>query len=99
MLASGRPARAGHLRLRSWAHSLGYRGHILTKSRRYSTTYGALREERTDHRRALSPWMARTWSPNRPGGMSAPATLLHDAKESGGAAILLVVTLVLRPGG
>ncbi|MFE9609319.1 replication initiator [Streptomyces sp. NPDC006012] len=40
-----------HLRLRSWAHSLGYRGHILTKSRRYSTTYGALREERTDHRR------------------------------------------------
>ncbi|MER7926481.1 replication initiator [Streptomyces sp. NPDC096057] len=40
-----------HLRLRSWAHSLGYRGHILTKSRRYSTTYGALREERADHRR------------------------------------------------
>ena len=40
-----------HLRLRAWAHSLGYRGHILTKSRRYSTTYGALREERADHRR------------------------------------------------
>ncbi|MET9832685.1 replication initiator [Streptomyces sp. NPDC006385] len=40
-----------HLRLRSWAHALGYRGHILTKSRRYSTTYGVLREERADHRR------------------------------------------------
>ncbi|MEV5533843.1 replication initiator [Streptomyces prunicolor] len=40
-----------HVRLRTWAHSLGYRGHILTKSRRYSTTYGALREERADHRR------------------------------------------------
>ncbi|MGI5436394.1 replication initiator [Streptomyces shenzhenensis] len=40
-----------HLRPRPWAHSLGYRGHILTKSRRYSTTYGALREERADHRR------------------------------------------------
>ena len=40
-----------HLRLRSWAHSLGYRGHILTKSRRYSTTYGALREERADYRK------------------------------------------------
>ncbi|WP_367669448.1 replication initiator [Streptomyces sp. DT2A-34] len=40
-----------HLRLRPWAHALGYRGHILTKSRRYSTTYGALREERADHRR------------------------------------------------
>lgn len=40
-----------HLRLRSWAHALGYRGHILTKSRRYSTTYGALREERADYRK------------------------------------------------
>ncbi|MFE7272821.1 replication initiator [Streptomyces sp. NPDC057623] len=40
-----------HLRLRSWAHSLGYRGHILTKSRRYSTTYGALREERAEYQR------------------------------------------------
>jgi hypothetical protein len=40
-----------HLALRSWAHSLGYRGHVLTKSRRYSTTYGALREERAVHRR------------------------------------------------
>ncbi len=31
------------LRLRTWIHSLGYRGHILTKSRAYSTTYAALR--------------------------------------------------------
>ncbi|MFD6997799.1 replication initiator [Streptomyces mirabilis] len=38
-----------HLRLRVWAHSLGYRGHILTKSRRYSTTYAALRADRADH--------------------------------------------------
>ncbi|MEV8397148.1 replication initiator [Streptomyces niveus] len=40
------------LRLRAWAHTLGYRGHILTKSRVYSTTYGALRVERADHERA-----------------------------------------------
>ncbi|MFD3484500.1 replication initiator [Streptomyces sp. NPDC058665] len=40
------------LRLRAWAHTLGYRGHILTKSRAYSTTYGALRAERADHERA-----------------------------------------------
>ncbi|WP_366916499.1 replication initiator [Streptomyces sp.] len=40
-----------HLRLRTWAHSLGYRGHILTKSRRYSTTYGALRADRAEHQR------------------------------------------------
>ncbi|MFC8126448.1 replication initiator [Streptomyces sp. NPDC057302] len=37
------------LRLRAWAHSLGYRGHILTKSRAYSTTYAALRAARTVH--------------------------------------------------
>ncbi|GAA2446735.1 hypothetical protein GCM10010421_42980 [Streptomyces glaucus] len=37
------------LRLRTWAHTLGYRGHILTKSRAYSTTYAALRAERARH--------------------------------------------------
>lgn len=42
----------GSLRLREWAHTLGYRGHILTKSRAYSTTYAALREERAAHERA-----------------------------------------------
>jgi hypothetical protein len=31
------------LRLRAWAHMLGFRGHWSTKSRRYSTTLGALR--------------------------------------------------------
>lgn len=36
------------LRLRSWAHTLGYRGHILTKSRAYSTTYTALRADRAE---------------------------------------------------
>ncbi|MET7810100.1 replication initiator [Streptomyces sp. NPDC005395] len=37
------------LRLRTWTHTLGYRGHILTKSRAYSTTYAALRAERAHH--------------------------------------------------
>ncbi|WP_393100452.1 replication initiator [Streptomyces sp. LN325] len=37
------------LRLRAWAHTLGYRGHVLTKSRAYSTTYAALRAERAHH--------------------------------------------------
>ncbi|MGW3092267.1 replication initiator [Streptomyces sp. NPDC001102] len=37
------------LRLRAWTHTLGYRGHILTKSRAYSTTYAALRAERAHH--------------------------------------------------
>lgn len=37
------------LRLRVWTHTLGYRGHILTKSRAYSTTYAALRAQRAHH--------------------------------------------------
>jgi hypothetical protein len=36
----------GGLRLRSWAHMLGFGGHFSTKSRRYSTTLGALRRSR-----------------------------------------------------
>ena len=31
---------------------LGYGGHFLTKSRRYSVTFGQLRRARTEHRRA-----------------------------------------------
>jgi hypothetical protein len=34
------------LNLRAWAHSLGYRGHWLTKSRGWSTTFGELRAAR-----------------------------------------------------
>ncbi|WP_327325722.1 replication initiator [Streptomyces sp. NBC_01210] len=37
------------LHLRTWTHTLGYRGHILTKSRAYSTTYAVLRAERAHH--------------------------------------------------
>jgi hypothetical protein len=36
----------GRLRLRAWAHMLGFRGHWATKSRRYSTTMTALRRAR-----------------------------------------------------
>src|SRR5918993_1001168 len=41
----GRPELEG-LRLRAWAHMLGLRGHWSTKSRRYSTTFTALRRAR-----------------------------------------------------
>jgi hypothetical protein len=37
------------LRLRRWAHALGFRGHCFTKSRRYSTTFTALRRARHEH--------------------------------------------------
>ncbi|HVC72025.1 MAG TPA: replication initiator [Acidimicrobiales bacterium] len=36
------------LRLRAWAHTAGYRGHCLTKSRRFSTTFAALRATRQE---------------------------------------------------
>ena len=36
-------------RLAACAHQLGYRGHCVTKSRRYSTTFKALRQAREQH--------------------------------------------------
>ncbi|MEV5414118.1 replication initiator [Thermopolyspora sp. NPDC052614] len=39
-----------HLRLRPWAHMLGFRGHFSTKSRRYSVTLGELRKARAEYR-------------------------------------------------
>jgi hypothetical protein len=49
-LGGGRhwPARS---RLCEWAHMLGYGGHFLTKSRRYSVTFGQLRRARLEHRK------------------------------------------------
>jgi hypothetical protein len=49
-----------HLRLRAWAHMLGFRGHFSTKSRRYSTTLGALRDARAAWRRAQAMAAAET---------------------------------------
>ena len=40
------------LNLRRWAHMLGFRGHFLTKSHRYSTTFTALRAQRRTWRLA-----------------------------------------------
>ncbi|GAB1693425.1 replication initiator [Krasilnikovia sp. M28-CT-15] len=43
-----------YFRLRRWAHMLGFGGHFLTKSRRYSITFALLREQRIVFRRAQS---------------------------------------------
>jgi hypothetical protein len=53
-------------RYRAWAHMLGYGGHFLTKSRRYSVTFGQLRAARTEHRRAARPPDADRDAWNRP---------------------------------
>jgi hypothetical protein len=42
----GRLPEFADLKLWKWAHMLGFRGHFSTKSRRYSTTLGALRAAR-----------------------------------------------------
>jgi hypothetical protein len=42
------------LNLRKWAHMLGFRGHFLTKSRRYSTTFTAMRRARQAHQHATT---------------------------------------------
>ena len=48
----GRGKRApAHTRLCKWAHALGHGGHFLTKSRRYSVTFGQLRRARTEYRK------------------------------------------------
>jgi hypothetical protein len=53
-------------RFRAWAHMLGYGGHFLTKSRRYSVTFGQLRAARADHRRATRPATPGRDAWNRP---------------------------------
>ena len=42
-----------------WAHSLGFRGHFLTKARRYSVTFAALRAVRAEYRAQADPWLAQ----------------------------------------
>ena len=59
------------LGLRRHAHHLGYTGHYLTKSRRYSTTFGALREARI------------VWNQQRNGDASAPETTTRRLKAVG----------------
>jgi hypothetical protein len=41
------------LGFRKWAHALGHGGHFLTKSRRYSVTFGQLRRARAEYRKQL----------------------------------------------
>jgi hypothetical protein len=42
-----------------WAHTLGFRGHFLTKARRYSVTFAALRGVRAEYRAQADPWLAQ----------------------------------------
>ncbi|WP_372350205.1 replication initiator protein RepSA [Streptomyces sp. KL116D] len=80
-------------RLWAWAHMLGFRGHFLTKSRRYSSTFGARRQVRADYRAAqqreslglpepdttsvLAHWQYAGHG-HTPGESALAATIAHD---------------------
>ncbi|MDX3311217.1 Replication initiation protein [Streptomyces sp. ME08-AFT2] len=67
-----------HLRLRQWAHMLGFRGHFSTRTRHYSTTLTHLRAERT------------AWRTSRPDTQTltpAPASAETQAGQTGGSPI------------
>ncbi|MFJ9749679.1 replication initiator [Streptomyces chartreusis] len=77
------------LRLQEWTHTLGYRGHILSKSRAYSTTYAALRAERAGHMGhgdTASAVTERKWryvgSGHTPGAALIAASVADDLAES-----------------
>ena len=73
------------LRLAAWAHMLGFRGHFSTKSRRYSTTLGALRAERAAapararrHRQPLAARLTTTPRSSSPTGDSPDRPTARD---------------------
>lgn len=57
-----------------WLHTLGYRGHITTKSRHYSTTMGALRAARATWTRTRDAKHVEHKGDMRPKGRNAPVT-------------------------
>ncbi|MGY5044226.1 replication initiator [Streptomyces sp. 900105755] len=68
--------RHAHLRLRQWAHMLGFRGHFSTRTRHYSTTLTHLRAERT------------TWRTRQPDTQTpAPASAETQAGQTGGSPV------------
>jgi hypothetical protein len=59
----GRRPSLARLRLREWAHMLGFGGHFSTKSRRYSTTLGALRRARVAYATRRRRGRPSRWTP------------------------------------
>src|SRR4051794_13732859 len=79
-----------------YAHAIGYRGHCVTKSRRYSTTFKALRQAREDYVRARiagGSWPVERRSQLRYAGIGhdtdADAFLAHSGFEKRREARLL----------
>jgi hypothetical protein len=62
-----------------WAHSLGFRGHFLTKARRYSVTFAALRGVRAQYRAQDDPWLAQV----RAKAIGDPVVIRRDFHYAG----------------
>jgi hypothetical protein len=73
------PAASPYLRLRRWAHMLGFGGHFLTKSRRYSITFAMLRDQRVAFRRV------QTGGPEQAEPTAEPTTLVVNFLQFVGA--------------
>jgi hypothetical protein len=76
----GGDQRYERLNLRRWAHMLGFPGHFLTKSRAYSTTFGAIRTERRTWRllQDLAELDAATDDPNDIPADPGTVTVIND---------------------
>ncbi|MEV4908851.1 replication initiator, partial [Streptomyces albidoflavus] len=75
--------RHAHLRLRQWAHMLGFRGHFSTRTRRYSTTLAHLRAERTAWRTGrLDPQTPAPASPETQAGQTDSTPVSDRAGHS-----------------
>ncbi|MER7840905.1 replication initiator [Streptomyces sp. NPDC096040] len=72
--------RHAHLRLRQWAHMLGFRGHFSTRTRHYSTTLAHLRAERT-------AWRTRRHDTQTPAPAPAPASAEPQAGQADGSPV------------
>ncbi len=82
-----------HLRLRQWAHMLGFRGHFSTRTRHYSTTLTHLRAERTTWRgrqddataasTPLDPALVGRHDGQEPTGEGQPVTDRHSDRDDG----------------
>ncbi|MEV8474477.1 replication initiator [Streptomyces sp. NPDC051173] len=73
----GTQPRHTHLRLRQWAHMLGFRGHFSTRTRHYSTTLTHLRAERTT-------WRTRQDETAAPTPLAPAAVGRHAGQEQTG---------------
>ncbi|WP_425315087.1 replication initiator [Streptomyces purpureus] len=69
-----------HLRLRQWAHMLGFRGHFSTRTRHYSTALAHLRAERTAWRTSQADTQTPTPAP-------ASASAKTQAGQTGGSPV------------